>query len=51
VLYLEQASREANVDYYRCAGCGFLWTVAKRRGDVSHDIKSSAKRGVRPSDS
>jgi DNA-directed RNA polymerase subunit M/transcription elongation factor TFIIS len=41
VLYLEQASREANVRFYRCASCGFLWTVAKRRDGFTDEVKEA----------
>jgi len=34
---LEEASKDATVNYYRCGKCGHIWTVSKDgRGTVHH---------------
>jgi len=45
---VESASQIATVNYYRCALCGHVWTVAKDgTGNIHHVTPMPAKRDER----
>jgi len=47
---LDEASRDAYVNYYRCDTCGHVWNVSKDNPDApSQDVTRPAKADLRPS--
>ena len=35
IRWLEASSRDAHVNYYRCDGCGHVWTLPKSQPDAA----------------
>ena len=42
--FLNECSKNAYVNYYRCEGCSHIWTTSKNTGLINNHITPLAKK-------